>query len=457
MSSRRGRVVLAGYSPELPDLVCVRALDRAIASGLTVAPPDLPRDLGNRATVWIDQSSTMKSSETLWQHVGDTLQNGQTVLRWYPDNPLATETGRQDAADLQGAGFRIELVPVVPDEIIASTFAGVHFPDQPRVMALTAREDSSHDFWASQDPSACNSAEFTIAHPGKPTQTRSHKAEGRSLTCIGGPGASDRIDPNWFESLPLFSKRILVTRTISQAPVMSRALRELGAEPVELPAIDIIPDPYPEQTRQAADQLPDYDWIIFTSTNGVDVFMEAVRQAGYDARRFGNAKLAAIGVATGERLRRNFIEPDFIPDEFVAEGVINGLRSFGMAGKRILIPRAEIARTALPDGLRALGATVDVVPVYRTIPGTPDPLVIDRIDAGEIDVITFTSSSTVVNLMDMFDGDPCRLKDAVIACIGPITAETAREHGMKVSIVPEEYSIPGLIDALCIFQEELDA
>ncbi len=448
MSQARGRVILAGYSPELPDLVCVRALDRALSSGLILAPPDLPRDLGNRSTVWIDAEQPLKLSDDVWDQVRQALEQGRTVLRWYPDNPMATPTGREDAETLQDAGVPIELVPTVPSEIIATTFAGVQMPEPPRTIAASD-ESSVRDFWVSGHEDASGIAALTISYPGTPDQVSGEPAGEPDGIAIGGEGAKLRIQPNWFESLPLFGKRILVTRTISQAPALSRTLKELGAEPVELPAIDIIPDPFPETSQKAADDLPGYDWVIFTSTNGVEVFMEKLRQSGYDARHFGNAKVAAIGSATGERLRRNFIEPDFIPDEFVAESVLDGLLANGIEGARVLIPRAEIARTTLPDGLREDGAIVDVVPVYRTIPGTPDPLVIDRINAGEIDVITFTSSSTVTNLIDMLDGDATRLGAAEIACIGPITAATAREHGLDVSIVADEYSIPGLIDALC--------
>jgi uroporphyrinogen-III synthase len=455
MTTRRGRVVLAGYSPELPDLVSVRALDRALASGLIVAPPDLPRDLGNRSTVWVHEEDALRSCEDLWQQIGDTLEGGRTVLRWYPDNPLATVTGRQDAADLSEAGVPIELVPVIPSEIIATTFAGVPMPEAPRTLAASS-SDSSSDYWASQDPEAIDIATLTISHAGTPDQATSLAVSGEFSTHIGGPGAASALRPNWFESLPLFGQRILVTRTISQAPVLSRTLRELGAEPVELPAIDIIPNPFPEMTKTAADDLPTYDWVIFTSTNGVEVFLDTVRQAGYDARHFGAARVAAIGNATAERLRRNFIEPDFVPEEFVAEAVLTGLRDAGIAGAKVLIPRAEVARTTLPDGLRESGATVDVVPVYRTIPGTPDPAVIDRIDAGEIDVVTFTSSSTVINLIAMLDGDANRLKSARVACIGPITEATAKEHGLEVTVTADEYSIPGLIAALCTAQEEYD-
>ncbi len=456
MSVFRGRVILAGYSSELPDLVCVRALDRALASGLIVAPPDLPRDLGNRSTVWLAAETALQDIDDLWKQIQETLEGGQTVLRWYPDNPLATDSGRRDAADLADAGIPIELVPTVPSEIIAATFAGIQMPAPPRTLASSDSESSS-DYWASQDPDAADIATISIARPGSPGQSSGVGDEDVSVTHLGGPGAERRLQPNWFESLPLFGLRILVTRTISQAPVLSRTLRELGAEPVELPAIDIIPDPFPEMTAAAVNDLPTYDWVIFTSTNGVEVFLEKVRQCGFDARRFGDARVAAIGNATAERLRRNFIAPDFVPDEFVAEAVLDGLRSAGVEGSRVLIPRAEVARTSLPDGLRQSGATVDVVPVYRTIPGTPDPLVIDRIDGGEIDIVTFTSSSTVTNLIDMLDGDASRLNSARIACIGPITEATASAQGLDVAITADEYSIPGLINALCTAQEEQHA
>jgi uroporphyrinogen-III synthase len=234
-------------------------------------------------------------------------------------------------------------------------------------------------------------------------------------------------------------------------------LRELGAEPVEMPAIDILPNPFPERTKKAVDDLPTYDWVIFTSANGVDVFMEAVRNAGFDARRFSGARIATIGAATAERIRGHFIEPDFVPEEFVAEAVLAGLRERGIDGSRILMPRAEVARNVLPDGLRESGAKIDVVPVYRTVPGSRDPAIIDRLAAGEIDVVTFTSSSTVTNMIAMLDGEADKLSSARIACIGPITAETARQSGLTVDITADEYSIPGLVDALCAAQEESHA
>ncbi len=454
MSRRTGRVVLAGYPPDLPDLVSVRSLDRAIASSLIIAPPDLPRDMGNRATSWVDSETPISADDELWETMLEAVEAGGTVLRWYPDNPLATSTGQADASAIQEAGIPIELIPVVPDEIIATTFAGVWLPVQSRTMALVSSEDSSHDVWISGQQSEDNITRLTIFRAGTPQQVTAGGVFQPEALGIGGPGSENRLDPNWFESLPLFGQRILVTRTISQAPILSRSLRELGAEPIELPAIDIIPNPFPEQTEAAVIDLPTYDWVIFTSTNGVDVFIDSLRQTGRDARHFGQAKVAAIGNATAERLRRSMIQPDLVPDEFVAEAVLDGLLERGIDGAKVLIPRAEVARTTLPDGLRERGATVDVVPVYRTIPGTPDPRVIDRIDAGEIDIVTFTSSSTVTNLIDMLDGDASRLSSARIACIGPITEATAIQHGLEVSITAGEYSIPGLINALCEAQEE---
>jgi uroporphyrinogen-III synthase len=451
MNRRTGRVVLAGYPPDLPDLVSVRSLDRAVSAQLIIAPPDLPRDMGNRATSWVEKEIPLDADDDRWELLTEIVESGGTVLRWYPDNPLATDTGQKDATALHEAEIPIELVPVIPDEIIATTFAGVSIPDYSRTMALVSNEDSSRDVWITSYQDATG-ARLRISDPGTPYQSSGEDSRGG--IGIGGPGADNRICPNWYESLPLFGQRILVTRTISQAPILSRSLRELGAEPVELPAIDIIPNPFPERTAAAVADLPGYDWVIFTSTNGVDVFIDSLRQEGYDARHFGSAQVAAIGNATAERLRRAMIQPDFVPDEFVAEAVLDGLLERGVSGKRVLIPRAEVARTTLPDGLRQHGASVDVVPVYRTIPGTPDPLVIDRIDAGEIDVVTFTSSSTVTNLIEMLDGDAERLSEITIACIGPITEATAREHGLEVSISADEYSIPGLINALCAAEAE---
>jgi uroporphyrinogen-III synthase len=458
MKRKRGRVVLAGFNASLPDLVCRRAVDRASEAKLIFAPGSLPIDLCSvqdaAAVNEIKDELPLRATEKAWQSLIDTIDAGGRVLRWYPDNPLATDAGRQDVADLRESGIGFEIVPAIPPEIIGATFAEVPLPAAPRTVEL-AGPDRDYDLAINVGVPGSRRTTAGTTLVNDPGTSRQKTGDARDLPvqpgtiAFTGAAAERRQQPNWFESLPLFGKRVLVTRPRAQAPLMARLLRQLGAEPIELPAIEIVPNPYPERTRQAIQDLPGYDWVVFTSANGVEIFLDQVLHQGYDVRRFGDAHIAAIGSGTANRLREYSIEADFVPDEFVAEAVVEGLRSREIDGKRVLLPRAEVARDTLPEGLRDIGATVDVVPVYRTIPGRPEPAILRALDSGEIDIVTFTSSSTVDNLIGMLDGEIERLSKSRIACIGPITAETARARGLEVSIIPDEYSVPGLIDAIC--------
>lgn len=234
-------------------------------------------------------------------------------------------------------------------------------------------------------------------------------------------------------------KRVLVTRPRHQAAALSDRLRGAGAIPVELPVIEIVPATSAELDA-ALNQIDEYDWIVFTSVNAVTIVAE--RLSGIDT-----VQVAAIGDATAAALEENGITVDLVPDEFVAEAVLDALIERGVAGKRVLLPRADIARNALPDGLRAAGATVDVVPAYSTrTPTDVDREIVQSVRSGGIDVVTFTSPSTVRNLMALIDNDfPSNTN---VACIGPITADAARGAGLRVDIVASEYSVPGLVRAL---------
>jgi uroporphyrinogen-III synthase len=169
---------------------------------------------------------------------------------------------------------------------------------------------------------------------------------------------------------------------------------------------------------------------------------------GKDARAFGGVQLAAVGAATAASLRQFGLRADFVPERFIAEELLAGLLEAGAGAGRILLPRAEQARDLLPDGLRAAGAEVDVVPVYRTIPGTPAPQLLARVRAGEIDIVTLTSSSTARNLATLLNGQLAPLRAAMVACISPLTAEAARAAGFRVDVVAGEHTIPGLIAAV---------
>jgi len=277
---------------------------------------------------------------------------------------------------------------------------------------------------------------------------------------------------SWFEQRPLFGKRVLITRTRKQASTLAKLLADEGAIPIELPSIEIEPSADSSELRKRIDRAyrGDFDWLVFTSANAVDIFFEALWERCHDARSI-NAGVASIGPATSDALRHWGVYRDVQPDtRFVAEGLLEAFdEQFDLRGKRVLLPRAEGARDVLPAGLRAQGAEVDEVTLYRAAVPTDAPAeALELLRNGEIDIVTFTSSSTVRNLVAMLNGSiealtprsPLSRPSAeggegsgvrarpLIACIGPITAETARELGLRVDVEAAEHTVEGLVRAL---------
>jgi uroporphyrinogen III methyltransferase/synthase len=256
-----------------------------------------------------------------------------------------------------------------------------------------------------------------------------------------------RDELNWFEGRPLSGRRIVVTRTRTQAGVLTDQLRNLGADVIELPTIRIEP---PTDLRAFAELVQDahsYDWIVFTSPNGVNAFFDLFYKLYDDAREIGGARIAAIGPATAQRIKDFHLKVDLQPEEFVAESLVREFRKEGdVENLRILIARAEKARDLLPRELSALGAIVDEGIAYRTVPETRDDIGARRrlLEEGA-DLITFTSSSTVENFLAL--GLPWAAKMQV-ASIGPITSKTARDLGLEVAIEARRHDIPGLVEAI---------
>jgi len=239
--------------------------------------------------------------------------------------------------------------------------------------------------------------------------------------------------------------RIVVTRPENQAGELADRMRALGAEPLLFPTIAIAPPEVGGPLDQAISRLSDYDWIVFTSANGVEHFwarLQAGTQGLAPLPHF-RGRVAAIGPATADALRQRGVSVDLMPDEYRAEAILDEIGD--VTGQRILLPRADIARRALADGLRARGARVDEVPAYRTVRGEPSPADFDAMRAG-VDVVTFTSSSTVRNFVFLTQG--LDYGDPFIACIGPVTAATARELGLPVDVEAETYTIDGLLESL---------
>ena len=249
----------------------------------------------------------------------------------------------------------------------------------------------------------------------------------------------------------LKGKRILVTRARSQALSLVRTIESLGGEVVEFPTIEIrSPESY-DPLDQAIQRITSYDWLIFTSVNGVDQFLKRFEKLGKNLVDLAGIHVAAIGPETAKRLTEAHIAPNLVPKQYQAEGILEALIPENLSGKKVLIPRAAKARNILPETLRQWGARVEVVEAYETVLPRTDVLGLCKLlREGRIDMIAFTSSSTVTNFATLLrDQDlPTLLSGVVIACIGPITRQTVEELGMRPAIVSKEFTIPGLVNAM---------
>ncbi len=263
-------------------------------------------------------------------------------------------------------------------------------------------------------------------------------------------------DPNSANSRPLAGRAVVITRAQTQADEFVAELERFGAEVMVCPTIEISALESYEILDEAIEHLYGYDWLIFTSVNGVDYFFRRLEARGHETSELDELKVCAIGEATADQLRDLHVHVDVIPDEYKAEGVFAALERFvggseGLSKLNILIPRASVARDYLPKALQNAGARVDVVPAYRTsLPADLDRGRVAAMLSGKADCIAFTSSSTVRNLGQLFDTHDLSeaLAGVVVACIGDITAATAQEFGLVVEIQPKEFTIPALAQAI---------
>lgn len=280
----------------------------------------------------------------------------------------------------------------------------------------------------------------------------------------GTTETSDAIEGR--AAYPLAGRTVVITRARAQAAEFAAELERYGARVIACPTIEIVePESY-QPLDDAIENLYGYDWLVFTSVNGVEHFLRRLVARGHDASELDELRVCAIGEATAERLREARVHVDVIPDQFKAEGVFAALELFlggydQLSGQNFLIPRAAVARDYLPRALAAAGARADVVPAYRTV--QPHSTERGRVEAmltgGAVDCITFTSSSTVTNFAQMFDTTDLSelLEGVTVACIGDITASTAARYGLRTDIQPDEYTIPALARAIAEYYERMKA
>jgi uroporphyrinogen III methyltransferase/synthase len=259
---------------------------------------------------------------------------------------------------------------------------------------------------------------------------------------------------NWYESKPLFGKRVVVTRSRGQASIFAEMLIDRGATTIEFPTIDVVPPASWAELDNAIDTIESYQWVIFTSANAVRFFFERLRSRGKDIRLLKGVSICAVGPKTAESIEQYGLRADLIPSEFKAEGVLAALGGVSVKGWKFLIPRAKVAREIIPDKLRELGAEVTVATAYENVKPTSDVERVRKLfQEKKIAAVTFTSSSTVHNFVEILGQKEYKslLDGVTVACIGPVTAKTAEEYGMKIDIMPKEYTLPAFVDAMVEF------
>ncbi len=262
---------------------------------------------------------------------------------------------------------------------------------------------------------------------------------------------------NWFETKSLFGRGIVITRPEAQAEEFAGLLHDQGARVIHFPTIKIVPPEDFRELDQAVGLLSQYQWIIFTSANGVGLFLKRLHELGRDLRDLKDIRICAIGPATAATIEKLGIRVDVVPEEFISEGVVKEFERLNLKGSRILLPRAEKARDVIPEGLTKLGAKVDVVTAYRTVNSGRDKSELENfIRGGKVDVITFTSPSTVTNFMEIMGKGFVVPPTIKIACIGPVTSAAVKKAGLPVDIIQERYTIPGLVETLAEYFEKIN-
>lgn len=415
---------------------------------------------------------------------------GKTVVRLKGGDPMIFGRGGEEAAELAAAGVKFEIVPGISSAIAGPAYAGIpvtHRDHNTQLTIFTGHEDptkgySSIDY--AQLAKAPGTKVFLMgvarlreitgefikhgAEPATPIALTRWATTGAQRTISGtlasiadlaeaenfgspavaviGSVVDERRSINWFETRPLFGKKIVVTRTREQAGELSRALAELGADVIELPTIRIEP---PQDRREFAEMVThahEYDWLVFTSPNGVERFFDAFFATYEDARCLGNPRIAAIGTGTANKIREYRIGVDLIPERFVAEGLIEAFQKQSVENLTMLWIKAEESREVVGDGLAKLGAIVDECVAYRTVPETEDPTgARARLAEEGADLITFTSGSTVEHFFALGIDWP---EDCAAASIGPVTSKALRDHGQIPAVEAKPHDIPGLVQAI---------
>jgi len=504
----KGVVYLIGAGPGSPDLITARGKECLQKADVIVydylASESLLSLAGEDAKIIYAGKKGGRhsmSQEEINNLLIKKAKEGSTVARLKGGDPFIFGRGGEEAMELSRAGIAFEIVPGVTSAVAVPAYAGIpltHRDYSSTVCFITGHEDpvkgESRVNWGALAKSSgtlvflmgignlgkiarkligkgrpSDSPVVVIGNGTMPNQRTitgtladiSKRVKDARLAPPGvivvGDVVNLRYHLNWFESRPLFGKRILVTRPEDQAPGFIMALSALGAQCLPFPTIKIIPPASWGELDKAIEGLSRYDWILFTSVNGVTYFFERLDAAKRDTRYLGGIKIGAIGPNTAAALMDRGIKPDLIPDAYRAEQMVQALGGYPLNGKRVLLPRPAIARDYLPKNLKSLGALVDEVEAYQTVRPEYSQDQLGRLfENGAIDMITFTSPSTVTNFLALLEDKAIykKLSKVGVACIGPVTAQKAREAGFEVVAAPDEYTADALAQAIVEFYVE---
>ncbi len=507
--NKTGKVYLVGAGPGDPDLITVKGLNCLARAEVVVydylASPRLLYHVAKEAAlIYVGKHGGGHhacSQTEINQILVEKARAGLRVVRLKGGDPFIFGRGGEEIEELVKAGILFEVIPGVTSAVAAATYAGIpitHRAYTSTVAFITGHEDPTKpDTRIAWDKIATGVGTLVIymgiknlssimekltTHGRDPktpvavvrwaSTPEQQSVQGTIEDIVDKVKEVDLRPPcivvvgevvklrdmiGWFEQRPLFGRRILVTRSRDQASELVRRLEDLGARCIECATIAIIPPDRWDEVDRELDQLDRYDWLIFTSANGVAFFLSRLLERGMDLRALKGLKIAAVGDKTALALKDYYLRPDLVPREFKGEGLSESFLALGVKGKRFLFPRALKAREILPETLTTAGAEVVVLPVYQNVvPVGQEKELLQELQEKRIDLVTFTSSSTVTNFFKLLDCDnrPA-LMDLIagvtVAAIGPVTARTVQEEGLTVHIQPEKYTIEAMVEAIVAF------
>jgi uroporphyrinogen III methyltransferase/synthase len=498
-NARLGHVTLVGAGPGDPGLITVKGLESLRTADAVVydrlASPRLLAEARPDAEMYDagkgrdDHRMTQTEINELLVELG---LNGKTVCRLKGGDPFVFGRGGEEALDLAAAGVPWSVVPGISSTIAAPAYAGIPVTQRGMSTSLTIvtgsedpnKPDSTINWdalagisgtlvfvmgWKGMNDivAALTSRGVSNERPAALVQwgtTLKQKVVtgpigeivargveagiGAPVALVIGEVAGLREAMTWFDNRPLFGKRVLVTRARSQASKLVKQLEDLGADVLEYPTIEIVPVRDPAPLDEALRNIANYDWMMFTSSNAVRGIAARMKAIGIDSRALAHLKFGVNGPSTAKALAEIGINADLVPDQYLASAMVELLNKENIVPNNVLFPRSEIGRETLANGLKELGSKVDEVVAYSTEPPNDTGDLARAAYEEGIDFTTFTSSSTVRNLVDLLGGSPDLINTSKTVIIGPITGDTAKELNVNIDIQAQTQSIAGIVEAI---------